>query len=352
MKSYEKYWAAAAVALAAGGSGCCGEVVTGSEQLNADANAEDNHQVEVDAGPDIKPEQELLTRGKLFRDMVFDVMGYSGECGKTYYSDVPAQGEVCRGVEVMHDLGMTGDNFNGLFRPNDGVNRVELFKLITLVMGYVPFNAVCLSGIKDVSSKEWYSQYVGAMCENGYPVVDEQWYAHPADSVTVDSWKIYEQKMKNMLEGPVARGELARLVSQLLLIGSTGLPCKSYYTDVADNSSVCEVVNYVSDQKVMEGYKNANGELTGLFGVNDHVNYGQMAKIDAIATGVNVLPPTGCSGAEANQWYSTYMDSLCGEGLADKTWGAKASEDVSRKSAYKLVWDSSIWMNKHLDGGK
>lgn len=328
-------------------------------------------QVVVDAGADVKPESdsaadtaveaeadansEFSTRGQVVRDMVFDVMGYGGECTDPVFPDVPPTGELCRALEVMHDLGYVAGSPDGNFRPDDYVNRAELSKLISTTMGYVAYNAPCLSYFKDVDGNSWYSAYMGALCENGYQLTDGNGNARPGDAVTVEEWQEYKDAMNAKLVGLVTRGELARVLVEIVADGGDSpWTCKSEYSDVADETSLCASVSAADKYGIMTGYKDGQGNPTGEFGPNDTLTYGQLAKADVSATGVTIFQqPTGCSGVDASKWYANYMDALCEVGLADSTWGPKAQDNAARKDTYKLAWDSRIWKNKNqADAGK
>ena len=135
--------------------------------------------------------------------------------------------------------------------------------------------------------------------------------------------------------------------------GDSPWTTESAYSDVADETSLCASVSAADKYDIMTGYKDANGNLTGEFGPNDTLTYGQLAKADVPAAGVTLIWPTGCSGADTSNWYANYMDSLCEVGLVDNMWGPKAQDNATRKDTYKLAWDSRIWKNKNqADGGK
>jgi len=360
MKGVEKYLAPALIALA-GAVGCDEVVVIGDNMqypgqdadldAGTDAVATDaevgsdasDADVDADAGP------ELLTRGKMVRDLVFEVMGYDGPCGQPIFPDVPATGELCRSVEILNGMELVKGDPDGHFRPNDPVNRAELSEFVSMAMGFVPFNAYCLQDAKDMDSNTLFYEYIGSLCENNYPIIGADGFVRPADPVTVPEWDGFKQAMTESQQGEANRGGVARLMAKIVQDNSSGQPCISGFVDVPDISSLCQVVKYVNDDNIMTGYKDANGNPTGFFGPADALTYSQLSKIDTYASGVPELPaPNGCSGANANQWYAVYMDSLCKEGLIDGTWGAKASQNITSRDAFKLAWDSDIWRTKNV----
>jgi hypothetical protein len=345
MKGSERYLAPVLMALATA-SGCKETVVIGynEDQMEPDAG------IDADAGnedADTGVQSELLTRGQMVRDLVYDVMGYDGNCTETFFSDVPPTGEVCRSLEVLKKMNFIEVPPNGLFRPDDGVNRAELFKSVSLAMGLVPFKAECLNNVPDVDQNSWYAPYLGALCENNYPIADEDGFAKPEEPVTMETWTNYLTEMNGTLQGPATRGQVARLMTKIVRDASTGGPCTTQFSDVPNGTSLCQVVKYVNDNGIINGYSGGAGDQ---FGPNDLVTYAQMAKIDLLATGVPLVTESnGCSGANPSDWYAAYMDSLCAEGLIDGTWASKAPLDVPSRVAYKLAWDSDIWRTKNVN---
>ncbi len=305
-----------------------------------------------DAAHDADADAEFASRGQVVRDLVFEVMGYSGECTEQLFPDVPASGELCRAIEIMHNMDFMSGYPDGKFRPEDLINRAELSKIISETMGYVAYSAPCLGYFKDVDPNSWYSTYMGALCENGYQLTDGGGNARPADAVTTVEWQGFKDAMNSRLVGQVTRGETARVLVEIVAGGGDSpWTCKSEYSDVADGTSLCSSVSAAGKYGIMTGYKDANGNLTGEFGPNDPLTYSQAAKGFSIALAANASN-SGCSGAEPNTWYASYMDSLCDMGLIDGSWGAKEASNLSRREAYKLAWDSRILKNKGLDGGK
>jgi len=319
--------------------------------------------VVTDAGNDVKPgedaaaeadaQSELATRGQVTRDLVFEVMGYSGECTDPVFTDVPPKGELCRAIEVMKNAGFISGYTDGSFRPDDHVNRAEVSKLISEVMGYVAYDAPCLSYFNDVNVDQWYASYMGALCENGYQMTNAEGNARPGDPLTVEEWQGFKDSMNAKLVGPANRGETARLVAEVIAAGGDPISgCTTGFSDVADQTSLCSSVSYVDKNGIMTGYKDANGVETGEFGPDDAINHAQAAKVFSLALTVDASD-SGCSGAEPAAWYSQYMNGLCDAGLIDGSWGAKASDDIARRDIYKMAWDSKIWANKkQADGGK
>lgn len=75
------------------------------------------------------------------------------------------------------------------------------------------------------------------------------------------------------------------------------------FTDVEDNQWYTSSVERWSDSEIITGYKNASGELTGLFGPADEIQRGQMATIIARLLGLKATTVTPFTDADANAYY-------------------------------------------------
>ncbi|MBO5384154.1 MAG: S-layer homology domain-containing protein, partial [Ruminococcus sp.] len=83
-----------------------------------------------------------------------------------YFSDVAADSEYAQAVDKMVKSGIIDGYGDNTFRPENGVTRAEMCKMINLTFNYTEYDAA--EGFFDVTEDKWYAPYVLAAQQIGY----------------------------------------------------------------------------------------------------------------------------------------------------------------------------------------
>ncbi|MFN7160957.1 MAG: S-layer homology domain-containing protein [Candidatus Gracilibacteria bacterium] len=192
------------------------------------------------------------------------------------FSDVPSDHFAHDYIYELVDMGVVSGNPDGTFRPNAYLNRAEMAKIATKLatISGVIADADDLSNapsFSDVSSDVWFYGYVSAAAKNGI----FEGYRDAAGNLTG-------------MFGPsdtVLRSQAAKV-----LMIAAGVPTKmtpaAPFVDVNPSDWFYGYVTSAYNWSILDGYKDAAGNLTGYFGPADPVTRGQIAKI-----GVNSQSP-------------------------------------------------------------
>ncbi len=138
------------------------------------------------------------------------------------YSDVASDDIYFDAVVYLSDLGVVqGDSDSDTFRPDDGLNRAEMTKIIveaTTEEDLADFDTDCFG---DVPAGEWYTPYVCYAKDAGWVVGYEGDVFRPAQNVTfVEGLKIllegkgilYDAETDPWYQGPVDTASLANYI--------------------------------------------------------------------------------------------------------------------------------------------
>lgn len=156
------------------------------------------------------------------------------------------------------------DASKNTYRPEDPLNRAELVKLLVeFTTGLMDPTPTSLN-FKDVQAGQWYHPYI----ETAYILEFVSGYKDANGNLTG-------------VFGPadlVTRAEACKMVLTAL-----GIPVeevqRSAFKDVSLEVWYTPYVMAANEWGVVQGYRDASGELTGRFGPNDRVTRAQIAKM-------------------------------------------------------------------------
>ena len=183
---------------------------------------------------------------------------------------------------------------------------------LTLVSQTLAFN--------DVPSDSWYAVYVNDLAQKG--VVDNAEKYRPEDDVN--------------------RAEMAKMVVKAM--GETGenpLPGHPTFDDAPLDAWFTPFVERLATLGIASGYQDAEGNLTGIFGVADKVTRAQAVKMlveafDLKATDANIAP---FSDVQSMDWFYPYVTIASSLGLVngyeDGSFGP--NKPIKRSEMAKIV---------------
>lgn len=159
----------------------------------------DNGIIQGYSGGDLAPDQQV-TRAELLK-MVMEAMdvnkydhSYTG-----YFTDVARTDWHVAYVELAYEQGIASGYSDGLFRPNDPINRAEAMKIILNGFG-VDLEGYSSGTFPDVGSSDWYSIYVGTAYEYGLVNGYEDGKFYPGNRLTRgEASKIIALAMEGLL---------------------------------------------------------------------------------------------------------------------------------------------------------
>lgn len=85
---------------------------------------------------------------------------------KSYFSDVPVDSPYAEAVTKMVESGIINGYGDNTFRPENGVTRAEMCKMINLTFNYIDYDKA--QGFPDVTENDWFAPYALAAQQNGY----------------------------------------------------------------------------------------------------------------------------------------------------------------------------------------
>jgi len=180
-------------------------------------------------------------------------------------------------VEQGVDSGYIDPGVN--YRPLDNMNRAEFAKVLCSVSDCLAgYQAPATPTFNDVAKDAWYFDYVESMAQIGVITGDTDGQGNPTG--------MYRPSDQ------VLRAEAVKVINLALGVPTTLEPANQFSDVVAGSWYEPHVVS-AYNQSVIDGYKDANDNLTGLFGPGNPVTRAEVAKL--AVTGQNptlrVVPP-------------------------------------------------------------
>lgn len=185
------------------------------------------------------------------------------------FSDVPSDHFAHDYIYELVDMGIVSGNPDGTFRPNAYLNRAEMAKIavkLATISGVIA-DAEDLSNapsFSDVSSDAWFYGYVSAAAKNGI-------------------FEGYRDAAGNLTGMFGASDTVLRAQAAKVLMIAAGVPTKmtpaAPFVDVNPSDWFYGYVTSAYNWSILDGYKDAAGNLTGYFGPADPVTRGQISKI-------------------------------------------------------------------------
>jgi hypothetical protein len=343
MESYQKAAAVAAFAIASA-TGCDGEVETTEFQApgtdagmdTPDAANEPDASNEADA--DVN-ENLALTRAQFAQSMVGEILGITStqaDCVSSY-KDVPSNSALCKAVELLDKRGaMTGykdanGQLTGFWGPNDNITRAQVAKSVTRAIGFAVYPADCLNNYPDVSQDDWFSNYMGSLCDHGLNIAKQDGFVHPNDNETTQEWDVLRKQLGTFLSGNGTRADIVEATDSMLFGNSSygNLNCTSGFSDIPENTYLCVVINNLKNIGLIDGYPD------GKFRPNDGFNFAEMSNIFVTACG---LQDNGqqCTQSSQETWYYSYANILCQKGVISPD--ADMAKNPSVGFTYETAW--------------
>jgi len=312
----------------------CGARSVGSE--NENTNQHDN--VNQNHNQNTRP--EYLTRRILFQHLVNEVMGfqldYGADCpAADYYEDVGVEGVdeyLCWALHYSVEMGVdTGSGTPDRFEPEREVYQAEVWKLITRLVGFVPWEFVDCA---DFLADEWYRPFFGTVCDKGLvPVVPE-----PGERLTMNAWYSYTADLRAYMQEPISRVKF----SELLLGTHHDLimpieDCVSQFDDVENSTFECVLTTSMLDVGLLDP-----AQLN--FRPDDTMTWGEVMKTTAVIVGLPEVEP-GCTDlcTEAH-WACGWANAWCEAGLLPEGIGDLSSVPTTGEAAH-FLYRSDIHMN-------
>ena len=101
---------------------------------------------------------------------------------QTYFSDVPSDSPYADAVNKMVESGIIDGYGDNTFRPENGVTRAEMCKMINLTFNYVEYDEA--AGFPDVKEEDWFSPYVLSAQHYAYVEGYEDGTFRPNNNIT------------------------------------------------------------------------------------------------------------------------------------------------------------------------
>lgn len=101
---------------------------------------------------------------------------------KSYFTDVPADSQYAEAITKMVESGIIDGYGDNTFRPENGVTRAEMCKMINLTFNYVKYDKA--AGFPDISAEQWHAPYVLAAQQEGYVEGYEDGTFRPDNNIT------------------------------------------------------------------------------------------------------------------------------------------------------------------------
>ena len=173
---------------------------------------------------------------------------------------------------------------------------------------------------KDVPTDAWYYDYVEQLVDDG--VVDAGNAFRPNDSLN--------------------RAELVKIVITAIDgLADYEAPATPTFDDVPTNAWYYDYVEAAVQLGIVEGYKNAQGNLTGKFGPSDIVNRAAATKIlvNAFSVPTTLSPASKFSDVKSGAWFYDFVVTAYNQSILDGYANGKfgPSDPVTRAQVAKLV---------------
>jgi hypothetical protein len=299
--------AAAVMCMANPGFFGCDARSVGSGNNNANENVNQNTNTNENTQP-----PERLTRRILLQHLVNEVMGFQLDYGPdcpaaNYYEDVGVEGVdeyLCRAIHLAVEMGVdTGSGVPNRFEPEREVNQAEAWKMITRLVGFVPWE---FGDCADFLADEWYRPFFGTVCDKGLvPVVPE-----PAEPLTMNEWYSYTADLRAYMQEPVTRLKF----SELLLGTHHDLiipieDCVSQYEDVEDSTFECVISTWMLDLGLLDPAQ-VN------FRPEEPMTWPEVMKLTAVMVGMPEVQNSDCTElCTESHWGCGWANAWCEAGL-------------------------------------
>lgn len=165
----------------------------------------------------------------------------------------------------------------------------------------------------DVPSNEWYTQYVSKLTEMG----------------VIEGYSDGTYKPNNS----VNRAEMSKIATKLATMtgvvkDANDMSGAASFSDVPSDQWYYGYVSVLSKNKILEGYRDASGNLTGRFGPGDFVNRAEASKILLLAAGIpsKLTPATPFIDVNPSDWFYEYVTSAYNWSILD---GYKLADNIT-----------------------
>lgn len=178
-------------------------------------------------------------------------------------------------IEQGVDSGYIDSGVN--YRPFDNMNRAEFTKILAIASDSMAgYQAPATATFDDVAKGEWYFDYVESMAQLGVITGDTDAQGNPEGTFRPGD--------------DILRAEAVKVINLALGV-PTDLDPANQFSDVVAGSWYETHVVSAYNQSVVDGYKDAQGNLIGTFGPGDTVTREQVAKM--AVTGQNPVERPG-----------------------------------------------------------
>lgn len=179
------------------------------------------------------------------------------------FDDVPQSHWAYAFVEQLVEDGVIDANDN--YRPDDNLNRAELVKIAIEATTGIQSDLIPESPtFDDVPTTVWYYEYVETAAALGIVAGYNDASGNPTGNF-----------------GP--GDTVNRAAATKILVNAYGIPTTldpdAPFVDVDSDAWFYDFVTTAYNQSIIDGYKDADGELTGYFGPGDPVTRAQVAKL-------------------------------------------------------------------------
>lgn len=180
---------------------------------------------------------------------------------------------------------------------------------LALMAGYATALPTAAAQFSDVPSNAWYYDYVMDLVDMG--IVD----GNPDGTFRPDN--------------SLNRAEMAKIAVNVAMmtgvISDDDMSGAPAFSDVADDQWFAGYVALAAKNKIFEGYRDAQGNLTGKFGPGNVVNRAEASKVLLLAAGVPEMLTPGAPFMDvaSTDWFYTYVTSAYNWSILD---GYKTSD--------------------------
>lgn len=328
---------------------CKAQNVGTNNNNNLNANTNDNDNSNLNNNSNVNTNTNTsgeLTHRIMTVQTAKNIMGYDLNRGPNCplrFQDVGNTGEdeeLCWAIDLISRL---RPDFNlgfadGMFRPEDHVNRAEKWWFKVNVVGFVPYIDDFI--VPDVQSDAWYAKSFGALAAKNliiYNPVDG--WAHPEEMVTLDEWAVTVTMVNEYLNRTLTMETWIESFATNYHDHpwSPESNCQAWFEVPAD-SPLCYAVMMLMDMGYLDpgqSYIDPERDLP----------WGESIGAAVEFNGFDNSECTGCSGISSDQWQCGDADALCERSLLPNGFSINLVPTLKELNRYH--YDMLMYYNSH-----
>ncbi len=193
---------------------------------------------------------------------------------------------------------------NSLVMTRKALAGVATVAILASQLVVAPMARAAETKFSDVPSNEWYAEYVAKLTE----------------MKVIEGYSDGTYKPNNS----VNRAEMSKIATMLaketgVIADTNDIVGSPTFSDVPADQWYYGYVSVLAKNKILEGYRDASGNLTGRFGPGDFVNRAEASKILLLAAGIpsKLTPATPFVDVNPSDWFYEYVTSAYNWSILD-----------------------------------